>query len=103
MILSEVTMYAIAFDLKVDDLRREFGEPYAKAYDEIRQELEAVGFAWTQDSVYISTSEKDPLTTVYKAINKLSSITWFKNSVRAIRAFKVEDWSDFTEIVKNGL
>jgi virulence-associated protein VapD len=93
-------MYAIAFDLKIDDLRKEYGDPYNKAYDEIRQELESIGFEWTQGSVYISTSEKDSLTTVYKAINKLSSITWFKNSVRDIRAFKVEDWSDFTEIVK---
>ena len=93
-------MYAIAFDLKIDELRKEYGDPYNKAYDEIRQELESIGFEWTQGSVYISTSEKDSLTTVYKAINKLSSITWFKNSVRDIRAFKVEDWSDFTEIVK---
>jgi len=40
------------------------------------------------------------LTLVYKAINKLSNIDWFKKSVRDIRAFKVEDWSDFTDIVK---
>ena len=93
-------MYAIVFDLEIDDLRKEYGDPYNKAYDEIRQELESIGFEWTQGSVYISTSEKDSLTTVYKANNKLSSITWFKNSVRDIRAFKVEDWSDFTEIVK---
>lgn len=30
-------MYAIAFDLKTDDLKKEYGEPYNKAYDEIRQ------------------------------------------------------------------
>lgn len=93
-------MYAIAFDLKIDDLKREYGEPYNKAYDEIRQELEAIGFEWTQGSVYINSDTKNNLTVVYKAINKLSKITWFKNSVRDIRAFKVEDWSDFTEIVK---
>lgn len=94
-------MYAIAFDLKIDDLKREYGEPYNKAYDEIRQELEAVGFEWTQGSVYISTENKNNLATVYKAINRLSKIDWFKKSVRDIRAFKVEDWSDFTEIVKS--
>lgn len=93
-------MYAIAFDLKIDDLKKEYGEPYNKAYDEIRQELETLGFEWTQGSVYINNSEKDTLTTVYKAINKLSNIIWFKRSVRDIRAFKVEDWSDFTSIVK---
>ena len=93
-------MYAIAFDLKIDDLKKEYGEPYNKAYDEIRQELEAIGFEWTQGSVYINPSERDSLTTVYRAISKLSSIDWFKKSVRDIRAFKVEDWSDFTSIVK---
>ena len=93
-------MYALAFDLKIDDLKREYGEPYNKAYDEIRQELEAIGFEWTQGSVYINNSDKNNLTTVYKAISKLSNIAWFKKSVRDIRAFKVEDWSDFTEIVK---
>lgn len=93
-------MYAIAFDLKIDDLKREYGDPYNGAYDEIRRELATIGFYWTQESVYINNSEKDSLTTVYKAINKLSNIGWFKRSVRDIRAFKVEDWSDFTEVVK---
>ena len=80
-------MYAIAFDLKIDDLKKYYGEPYNKAYDEIRQELEVIGFEWTQGSVYVNK-------------NKLSNIDWFKKSVRDIRAFKVEDWSDFTDIVK---
>ena len=93
-------MYAIAFDLNIDDLKKEYGDPYNKAYDEIRQELESIGFMWTQESVYINQEQENSLTTVYKAINKLSSILWFKKSVRDIRAFKVEDWSDFTDIVK---
>ena len=93
-------MYAIAFDLKIDDLKKTYGEAYNRAYDEIRQELENIGFEWTQGSVYISKDQNNTLTTVYKAINKLSQIQWFKDSVRDIRAFKVEDWSDFTEIVK---
>ena len=94
-------MYAIAFDLKIDDLKKEYGDPYNGAYDEIRQELENIGFEWTQGSVYISRSHENSLTTVYKAINKLSRIGWFKKSVRDIRAFKVEDWSNFTEVVKS--
>lgn len=94
-------MFAIAFDLKIDILKKVYGDPYNKAYDEIRQELEAVGFEWTQGSVYINNSNKNGLAVVYKAINRLSRIDWFKQSVRDIRAFKVEDWSDFTEIVKS--
>lgn len=94
-------MYAIAFDLKIDVLKKAYGDPYNGAYDEIRRELGTLGFDWTQGSVYINSSEKDTLTTVYKAINRLSKIAWFQQSVRDIRAFKVEDWSDFTDVVKN--
>ena len=32
--------------------------------------------------------------------NALKKTPWFKSSVRDIRAFKVENWSDFTQIVK---
>jgi virulence-associated protein VapD len=92
-------MYALAFDLKIEELKKTYGEPYNKAYDDIKQELDDIGFEWKQGSVYIS--DEDNLTTVYKAINRLSSIGWFKTSVKDIRAFKVEDWSDFTEIVKS--
>ncbi len=91
-------MYAVAFDLKIDDLKREYGEPYDNAYEEIRRELEVLGFDRAQGSVYIS--EENNLVAVYKAISRLSEIGWFKQSVRDIRAFKVEDWSDFTETVK---
>lgn len=35
-----------------------------------------------------------------KTIMDLSKIDWFKKSVRDIRGFKVEDWSDFTALVK---
>lgn len=93
-------MYAIAFDIKIDELKKFYGEPYNSAYDEIRSQMKELGFEWIQGSVYI-TKEKETLTAVYRAIQKLSSIQWFKNSVRDIRAFKVEDWSDFTSIVKD--
>ncbi len=93
-------MYALAFDLKIDDLKKYYGEPYNLAYDEIKKELETIGFDWTQGSVYMSNNNNNSLTSVYNAINKLSKIEWFKKSVRDIRAFKVEDWSDFTNIVK---
>ena len=63
--------------------------------------MDSLGFKWIEESFYITKQSSNSLTTVYKAINKLSKIDWFKNSVQDIRAFKVEDWSDFTNIVKN--
>lgn len=95
-------MYGISFELNLEVLKKEYGNSYHCAYEEVRHELGNVGFEWTHGSVYINQSNENSLTTVYKAISRLSKIEWFRNSVRDIRAFKVEDWSDFTEIVKSG-
>ena len=93
-------MYAIAFDLDIALLKRNYGEPYNNAYFEVRRELEGIGFQWTQGSVYLYDGEST-LAAVYKAIDQLRTIDWFRQSVRDIRAFKVEDWSDFTAIVRD--
>ena len=94
-------MYAIAFDLKIDDLKKHYGEPYNGAYTEISKELEELGFEWKQGSLYTTKEDANTLSHLYEAIRILSNIDWFRLSVRDIRAFKVEDWSDFTVIVKN--
>ncbi len=93
--------YAIAFDMKVEELKQHYGEPYNTAYKEIERELSVFGFEWTQGSLYIEQNEGNNLVKVYQAINRLGQIEWFKKSVRDLRTFKVEDWSDFTDIIKN--
>ena len=93
-------MYAISFDMEIAKLKEHYGEPYNKAYDEIRLFMDDLGFCWIQGSLYICKIEENNLTHVYRVVNKLSNIQWFKDSVRDIRAFKVEDWSDFTDIVR---
>ncbi len=37
---------------------------------------------------------------LYRAIEALKTIDWFRNSVRDIRVFRVEDWSNFTPVIK---
>ncbi|HBW34583.1 endoribonuclease VapD [Desulfosporosinus sp. BICA1-9] len=91
-------MYALAFELQFEELKKHYGD-WDEANLEIRRELEALGFEWIQASLYISNNEND-LMNVYKAISKLRRIDWFKKSVRDVRAFEVEDWSNFTEFVK---
>ena len=44
----------------------------------------------------------DDLSRLFLAIDTLKKIDWFRMSVRDIRGYKVENWSDFTAIVKNG-
>ena len=92
-------MYAIAFDMLIAQLVKNHGEPYNNAYYEIKQVLSGYDFINLQGSVYLTTNPS--MANLYNAIQALSSIKWFRASVRDIRAFKVEDWSDFTESVKH--
>ncbi len=40
---------------------------------------------------------------VTRAMNALKALIWFPASVRDIRAFRVEQWSDFTAYIKEDL
>ena len=44
----------------------------------------------------------DNLLNLFNAVNALKEIGWFRKSVRDIRGYRVEEWSDFTEAVKKG-
>ena len=65
-------MFAIAFDMVVSDLKKIYG--------------------------YLT--ERNDMANLYRAIEALKKTDWFRDSVRDIRAFKVEDWSDFTPVFK---
>lgn len=91
-------MFALSFDMVISDLKDYYGEPYNKAYFEIKELLKSNGFMWIQGSTYITMD--DDMTALVKAVMQLSKIEWFKKSVRDIRGFKVENWSDFTKLVK---
>ena len=91
-------MFAIAFDMVVFDLKVYFGEPYTNAYYEISKVLRKYEFYNVQGSVYLS--QNNDMANLFRAIDALKKIEWFKNSVRDMRAFRVEDWSDFTSFIK---
>lgn len=91
-------MFAIAFDMLISDLKKNYGKSYNNAYFEIRMILRKYGFYNTQGSVYLSAN--NDMANLYMAIEALKNTPWFKDSVRDIRAFKVEDWSDFTPVFK---
>jgi virulence-associated protein VapD len=91
-------MFAISFDMLISDLKENYRDPYHNAYFEIASIMEKYGFYRGQGSVYLSTV--NDMTNLLRAINELKNTPWFKNSVRDIRAFRVEDWSDFTSFIK---
>lgn len=90
-------MYVIAFDMLISNLKTYYGEQHHSAYSEIKKIMDENDFYWIQGSTYIT--EKG-LIAVTLAMNALNKIDWFKNSVRDIRAFRIEDWSDFTLMFK---
>ena len=91
-------MYAIAFDMVVLDLEKYYGQPYNNAYYEISNVLQEYNFFRAQGSVYLS--ESSDMANLMEAVQALADIEWFANSVRDIRVFKIEEWSNFTRIVK---
>lgn len=76
-------MFAIAFDMVIADLRVNYGEPYNNAYFDIKTSLREFEFYNTQGSVYLSTN-KD-MSNLFRAIETLKKIDWFRNSVRDTR------------------
>lgn len=88
-------MFAIAFDMVINKLRDNYGEPYNNAYFDIAKLLRKYGFYNAQGSVYLT--ESNDMSNLFRAMEALKKIDWFRLSVRDIRAFRVEDWSDFTQ------
>ena len=91
-------MFAIAFDLVVSDTRRHHPKGVSQAYSDIASTLQKFDFVWVQGSVYLCKNED--LANLFGAVLALKGLPWFPQSVRDVRAFRVEQWSDFTALIK---
>lgn len=69
-----------------------------QAYADVEKVLGQFGFVRVQGSVFVT--ENEDLTRVVRVMNELRALPWFPESVRGIRAFRVEMWSDFTSLIK---
>ena len=91
-------MFAIAFDLVVADTERHHPQGVSQAYADIADTLERFGFRRVQGSVYVTDCED--MAKLFQALMAPKGLAWFPVSVRDIRAFRIEQWSDFTPIMK---
>ena len=91
-------MFAIAFDLVVKDTAEHHPKGVPAAYADIGATLAEYGFCRVQGSLYVC--ENEDMANLMDAIDALTVLPWFPSSVRDIRAFRVEQWSDFTKRVK---
>jgi len=93
-------MYAVAFDLVVADTEQHHPRGVSQAYADIGSILNEFGFRRVQGSLYVTDNED--MANLFLVMQALRSKEWFPKSVRDIRAFRIEQWSDFTAVVKRG-
>jgi len=91
-------MFVIAFDLTVADAQKHHPRSSRQAYLDIASTLEKLGFERVQWSVFAAKDED--LAKLFSAIDALRALEWFGPSVKNLRAFRMEQGSDFTPIVK---
>lgn len=94
------TVYAIAFDMDIEQLRTNYGDPYNNAYLEIRRLLQALGFTWQQGSVYYGGPEITAVSCVLAAQELARTLPWFASSVRDIRMMRIEELNDLMPAVQ---
>lgn len=92
-------VYAIAFDMDIEALRTNYGDPYNNAYLEIRRVLQRHGFTWQQGSVYFGGEVVTAVTCVLAAQDLARSLPWFAASVRDIRMLRIEELNDLMPAV----
>ena len=91
-------MFAIGFDLVVAEAARSHPKGAAQAYYDLGKTLNGFGFKRIQGSVFLT--ESDDMANLFAALLPLRELPWFPTTVRDIRAFRVEQWSDFTSLMK---
>jgi virulence-associated protein VapD len=91
-------MFVITFDLTIADAKEHHPCSSRKAYLDIEKTLEKFGFERVQWSVFAAQNED--LANLFSAIDGLRAMKWFGPSAKIIRAFRMEQGSDFTAIVK---
>jgi virulence-associated protein VapD len=96
----ESTVYAIAFDMDIEQLRTNYGDPYNNAYLEIRRILERHHFQWQQGSVYFGDTTVTAATVMVAVIDLATHLPWFPASVRDIRMLRIEELNDLMPVVQ---
>jgi virulence-associated protein VapD len=96
-------VYAVAFDMDIEQLRTNYGDPYNNAYLEIRRVLQRHGFTWQQGSVYFGGESVTAVTCVLAALDLARSLPWFAASVRDIRMLRIEELNDLMTAVQQAV
>jgi virulence-associated protein VapD len=94
--LGNQTLYAIAFDLVVDQLKHHYSASAPNdAYADIRAILAEEGFRWTRGSVHFGDPARVNAVTCVLAARRLATeFAWFPLCVRDLRMLRIEEHND---------
>ena len=84
-------MFAISIDIEATQMQME----------NLRSVLGNYGFYPSIGGMYLC--ESSDMVGLFSAINALKAIPWFVDMVQEVKAFRVENRSDFTELIKRGV
>lgn len=73
---------------------------YDEALSNLRNIMLQFQFNPLTNNVYVCTSSKNQLALLYMLVQELSKITWLRSSLVTLKAFKMDNISDFTDIIK---
>ena len=96
-------VYAITFDMDIESLKINYGDPYNNAYAEIRKVMQKQGFTWQQGTVYFGGDKINAVTCVLAAIELSRVLPWFAASVRDIRMLRIEEFNDLMPAVQQAV
>ncbi|HEY1751890.1 MAG TPA: virulence factor [Caulobacteraceae bacterium] len=91
-------MFAISFDLAYAETQARHPKGLRQAYRDIERTLGRYAFERVQQSVYLTQSPD--IANLFDAMSALRALPWFPGCVKDIKAFRVENWSDFTPSMK---
>lgn len=74
--------------------------PYNDASSNIRSVMASFHFKPLTLNLYVCISPENQLSLLYMLVQELSKITWLKPSLVTLQAFKMDNISDFTDIIK---
>jgi virulence-associated protein VapD len=89
-------MYAITFDLSVEELLKYYPTAYNNAYGDIGKFLHNKGFNRQQGSVYFGDDTINAVTAVVIVSEMSQKLPWFKQCVSDIRMLRIEENNDLT-------
>ena len=95
-------MYAIAFDLDTECLKKSYTPSYNNAYGEIKAFLAGRGFKNKQGSLYYGDASVTMVTAVMVVAEMSQELPWLESCVSDIRILQIMDSDDLRPAVKMG-